>query len=84
VTEKELFLLGDGEPITIETITVVYGAKVVRWCFTCRKSTEHSTITTVPMGEDSMSSLAEVHCLSCGGKDTDLFPGKEREDDQPE
>jgi hypothetical protein len=84
VTEKELFLLGDGEPIPIDTIEVAERGSAIRWCFTCRRNTDHSTVATAPVGESVDTPLVEVRCLGCGGKDTDLFPGREREDDQPE
>jgi hypothetical protein len=75
----------DGYIIThIADIPYFDGPHALRWCFTCRATTEHSTVTSAPVGESIDTPLVEVHCLSCGGKDTDLFPGKEREDDQPE
>lgn len=55
-----------------------------RWCFDCRDRTPHSAVAVVPVGETIDTPLIEIRCLSCGGKDTDLFPGKKREDDQPE
>lgn len=60
------------------------GPSSARWCFTCREVTDHSPIATVPVGESIDTPLTEVRCLVCGCKDADLFPGKVREDDQPE
>jgi hypothetical protein len=75
----------DGYTITyIDTLSYSDGTVTNRWCFTCRKTTEHSTVATVPVGEAIDTPLTEIRCLTCGDKDADLFPGKEREDDQPE
>jgi hypothetical protein len=68
----------------METITLSASPASSRWCFPCRTVTEHSVVAAVPVGESIDTPLNEIRCLNCGGKDADLFPGKEREDDQPE
>ena len=80
---KELFL-EDSISIPIDTISIGEWSKANRWCFTCRGVTEHSSAPVVQIGESIDTPHHEVHCLTCGGKDTDLFPGKEREVDEPE
>jgi hypothetical protein len=68
----------------IATVDLASPASAHRWCFSCRSVTSHTVNTAIPIGESIDTLLAEIHCTTCGGKDTDLFPGKEREDDQPE
>jgi hypothetical protein len=74
----------DGFIVTYITTIPMVASRTSRWCFTCRAVTEHSATPVVPVGEQIDTPPVEVHCLTCGGKDTDLFPGKEREDDQPD
>jgi hypothetical protein len=75
----------DGLTVTyLDTLSLSASPMSSRWCFPCRTVTEHSVIATIPVGESIDTPLNEVHCLNCGNKDGDLFPGREREDDQPE
>lgn len=85
--QKELFsdVFTEGyETLIVETIPLPVITSTSRWCFTCRTVTEHSSAPVIPIGEAVDTPRHEVHCLACGGKDTDLFPGREREDDEPE
>jgi len=50
-----------------------------RWCFRERKTRTFELVITAPVGISYYGPNPAIRCTSCGGRDTDLFPGRERE-----
>ena len=54
-----------------------------QWCFHCRKRTNFHLVVSIPTDIPSYyAPSARTVCETCGGTDTDLFPGWERTYDE--
>ena len=54
-----------------------------RWCFRCRHRCEMWHVVSVPNGESWHGPEEHIECGDCAARNSDLFPGRIREWEEP-
>lgn len=75
----------NGHILRIPTQEIVRRPDGIRYCFRCRKHRRFDYVVDAPIVEDLDDTAAyyppnpHIECTECGERDSDLFPGRERE-----